>query len=110
MPPSKFEANLTLRLRVKRTSFYLFTLASSCSNAYFRAYAIIDFLADRLVFLNTVTNLELQKIGRVYTKEAGSFKCMSNIKLCVTIFGTTDWLARTTSGININFSLLKLFK
>ena len=110
MPPSKFEANLTLRLRVKRTSFYLFTLASSCSNAYFRAYAIIDFLADRLVFLNTVTNLELQKIGRAYTKEAGSFKCMSNIKLCVTIFGTTDWLARTTSGININFSLLKLFK
>ena len=83
MPPSKFEANLTLRLRVKRTSFSLFTLASSCLNAYFRAYAIINFLADRLVFLNTVTNLELQKIGRAYTKEAGSFKCMSNIKLYV---------------------------
>ena len=30
--------------------------------------------------------------------------------ICVTIFGTTEWLARTTSGININFSLLKLFK
>ena len=83
MSPSKFEANLTLRLRVKRTSFYLFTFASSCSNAYFRAYAIIDFLADRLVFLNMVTNLELQKIGRAYTKETGSFKCMSNIKLYV---------------------------
>ena len=81
IPPSKFEANPTFRLRVKRASFSLFTLASSCSNAYFRAYAIIDFLADRLVFLNTVTNLELQKIGRAYTKEAGSFKCMSNIKL-----------------------------
>ena len=83
MPLSKFEANLTLRLRVKRTSFSLFTLASSCSNAYFRAYAIIDFFADRLVFLNMVTNLELQKIGRAYTKEAGSFKCMNNIKLYV---------------------------
>ena len=55
MPPSKFEANPMLRLRVKRASFSLFTLASSCSNAYFRAYAIIDFLADRFVFLNTVT-------------------------------------------------------
>ena len=81
MPPSKFEANPTLCLRVKRASFSLFTLA--CSNAYFRAYAIIDFLADWLVFLNTVTNMELQKIGRAYTKEAGSFKCMSNIKLYV---------------------------
>ena len=55
MPPSKFEANPTLHHGVKRASFSLFTLASSCANAYFRAYAIIDFLADRLVFLNTVT-------------------------------------------------------
>ena len=55
MPPSKFETNPTLRLRVKRASFSLFTLASSCSNTYFRAYAIIYFLTDRLVFLNTVT-------------------------------------------------------
>ena len=55
MPPSKYEANPTLRLGVKRASFSLFTLASSRANAYFRAYAIIDFLADRLVFLNTVT-------------------------------------------------------
>ena len=94
MPPSKFEANLTLRLRVKRTSFSLFTLASSCSNAYFRAYAIIDFLADRLVFLNTVTNLESQKIGRAYTKEAGSFKCMSNIKLYVTVLAKRDHLRK----------------
>ena len=83
MPPSKFEANLTLCLRVKHASFSLVTLASSCSNAYFRVYAIIDFLTDQLVFRNTVTNLELQKIGRAYTKEAGSFKCMSNIKLYV---------------------------
>ena len=55
MPPSKFEANPTLRRGVKRVSFSLFTLASSCANADFRAYVIIDFLADRLVFLNTVT-------------------------------------------------------
>ena len=56
MPLSKFEANPTLRVLVKRASFSLFTLACSCSNAYFRAYAMIDFLADRLVFLkNTVT-------------------------------------------------------
>ena len=81
MPPFKFEANPMLGLQVKRTSFSLFTLASSCLNAYFRAYVIINFLADWLVFLNTVTNLE--KFGRAYTKEAGSFKCMSNIKLYV---------------------------
>ena len=55
MPPSKFKANPTLRHGVKRASFSLFTLASSCEYAYFRACAIIDFLADRLVFLNTVT-------------------------------------------------------
>ena len=55
MPPSKFEANPTLRHGVKCASFSLFTLASSGTNVYFRAYAIIDFLADRLVFLNTVT-------------------------------------------------------
>ena len=111
MPPSKFEANLTLRLRVKRTSFSLFTLASSCSNAYFRAYAIIDFLADQLVFLNTVTNLELQKNWKSIHQRGGKFKMHEQHKvICVTIFETTDWLARTTSGININFSLLKLFK
>ena len=55
MPPAKFEANPTLHQQVKRASFSLFALASSCSNTYFRAYAIIDFLADRLVFLNMVT-------------------------------------------------------
>ena len=55
MPRSKFEANPTLRRGVKLASVSLFTLASSCANAYFRAYAIIDFLADRLVFPNTVT-------------------------------------------------------
>ena len=55
MPPSKFEANPTLIRGVKRASFSLFTLASSCANAYFHAYTIIDFLADQLVFLNTVT-------------------------------------------------------
>ena len=89
--PSKFEVNPMLRLRVKHASF---TLVSSCLNVYFRAYAIIDFLADRLVFLNTVTNLELQKIGRAYTKEVGSFKCMSNIKLNV-------WDNRLVSENNI---------
>ena len=50
MPPSKFEATQVLRLQVKRLSFSLFTLASSCLNAYFSAYAIIYFHADRLVF------------------------------------------------------------
>ena len=50
MPPSKFEANPTLCLRVKRTSFSLFTLASSCLNAYFRASAIINFLAGPVGF------------------------------------------------------------
>ena len=58
---------------------------------YFRAYAVIDILADRLVFLNTVTNLELQKIG------GGKFQMHEQHKvICVTIFGTIDWLARTT--------------
>ena len=55
MPPSKFDANQMFRLRVKCASFSFFPLAPLCSNAYFRAYAIIDFLADRLVFLNKVT-------------------------------------------------------
>ena len=54
---STFEANVTLRLRVRHTSFYLFPLASSCTNDYFRAYAIIDFLANWLVFPNMVTHL-----------------------------------------------------
>ena len=55
MPPSKFEANLTLLLRVRRATFSSFPLASPCLNDYFRVYTIIDFLANRLVFLNTVT-------------------------------------------------------
>ena len=52
--PSKFEANLMLRLRV-HDSFSLFPLASSCLNEYFRSYTIIDFLCNQLVFLNMVT-------------------------------------------------------
>ena len=55
MPLSKFEANPMLHLRVKRSSFSVFPLVSSCSNVYFRTYAIIYFLADQLVFLNMVT-------------------------------------------------------
>ena len=54
MPPSKYEANPTLCLRVN-AFLYLFPLASLCSNDYFRAYVIIDFLANWLVFLNMVT-------------------------------------------------------
>ena len=34
MPPSKFEANPMLRLRVKRTSFSIFPLVSSCSKDF----------------------------------------------------------------------------
>ena len=52
MPHSKFEDNPMLRLRVKHTSFSL--LASLCSNDYFYVYAIISFLANRLVFFNMV--------------------------------------------------------
>ena len=55
MPPSKFEASPMFSLRVKYYSFSVFPLASLCSNVYLHAYAIIDFLSDRLVFLNTVT-------------------------------------------------------
>ena len=55
MPPSKFEASPTHSLRVKCSSFSVLPLASLCSNVYLHAYAIIDFLAGRLVFLNTVT-------------------------------------------------------
>ena len=69
MPPSKFEANPTLRRGVKRASFSLFTLASSCANAYFRMYAINDFLADRLVFLNTVTYVHLKIVRYSRTSE-----------------------------------------
>ena len=40
---------------VRRTTFSLFPLTSSCLNNYFRVYSIIYFLANQLVFLNTVT-------------------------------------------------------
>ena len=43
--------NPTLYFRVRHASF----LSSSCSTNYFRTYAITDFLANRLVFLSTVT-------------------------------------------------------
>ena len=55
MPSSKFEASTTLILRVRCGSFSILSLASSFLNDYFRAYMIIDFLANRLVFVNTVT-------------------------------------------------------
>ena len=55
MPPSKFEANPTLRLRVRRASFSLFPLASSCSNDNTQVYTIIDFLATCQFSPNTVT-------------------------------------------------------
>ena len=48
MPPYKFEANPTLRLPVNALLFLCFRMRNS-------AYAIIYFLTDRLVFLNTVT-------------------------------------------------------
>ena len=54
MLPSKFEGNPDAP-STSKTLFFFF-IASSRSNAYFRAYAIINFLADRLVFLNTVTH------------------------------------------------------
>ena len=57
MLPSKFEANPMLCLQVRRSSFSLFPLASSCLNNYFRTYVIIDFLANWLVFINKVTYL-----------------------------------------------------
>ena len=66
MPLSKFEANPTLLHGVKCASFSLFTLASSCANVYFRAYAIIDFLADWLVFLNTVTYSVTKIIRKIH--------------------------------------------
>ena len=56
---------------------------------------IIDFLADPLVFLNTVTNLELQKNWKSIHQRGGKFQMHEQHKvICVTIFGTTDWLAR----------------
>ena len=75
MLPSKFEANPTLSLRVKCASFSLFPLVSSCSNAYFRGYAIIDFLTDRLVFLNVVTFILFALLALLTTSQnLGSFK------------------------------------
>ena len=61
MPSSKFGANLMIRLRVRRTSFSLFPLASACSNNYFCTYAIIDFLTKQLVFPNPGTYLKKKK-------------------------------------------------
>ena len=50
-----FEAYPMLHLRVRRASFSLFPLVCSCSNDYFCAYAVVDFLANKLVFPNMVT-------------------------------------------------------
>ena len=55
MPSSKFEANPMLSLQVRHAFFSLFLLASLCLNDYLRSHVIIDFLANRLVFVNTVT-------------------------------------------------------
>ena len=52
--PSKFEANPTLSLRPGS-----FSIIILCLNDYFRMYAIIDFLANRLVFVNTVTYVKM---------------------------------------------------
>ena len=41
-------------------------LASSCSNDYFQAYAIIYLLADRLVFQNMVTYIEFLYLANFY--------------------------------------------
>ena len=41
-------------LRVRHTPYSLFSLESSCLNDYFLAYAIIDYLVNRLVFPNKV--------------------------------------------------------
>ena len=54
MLPSKYEANPTLRLS-SSSKMRLFFLAFSCSNDYFRAYAIIKILANWFVFPNMVT-------------------------------------------------------
>ena len=74
MPPSKIEANLTLGLQVQHASCSLFPSASSCSNDYFREYAIIDFLANQLVFLFTVTYYGVMSEGGIvsHTKTAPS--------------------------------------
>ena len=50
MPLSKFETNLILCVQVRCASFSLYSLASLCLNDDFRAYVIIDFLANQLVF------------------------------------------------------------
>ena len=54
---------------VKRTSFSLLPLESSCSYDYFCMYAIIDFLANKLVFLNTVTYSRRHKKGPVQQEQ-----------------------------------------
>ena len=65
MPPSKFEVNPMLHLRVRRASFLLESL---CSNDYYRAYAIIDFLTNRLVFPNMVTYINYEICDRIWEK------------------------------------------
>ena len=52
---SKFEANLMHSLQARFTSSSLFPLVSSSLNDYFHAYAIIDFIANQLVFINMIT-------------------------------------------------------
>ena len=67
MPLSKFEANLMLRLPVRHTPLFLFPLVSLCSNNYFSAYAIIDYLDNQLTFPNVVTYVAcFEKIDHVF--------------------------------------------
>ena len=49
MPSSKFEANPTLSLRVRRASFFI------------SVFVIIGFLANQLVFVNMVSYLCVSK-------------------------------------------------
>ena len=67
MPPSKFDANPMLCRRVRHASFSFILLVSSCSNDYYHAYAIIDFLANRFGFPNIVSPpLEFEVRGLLF--------------------------------------------
>ena len=48
-------------LSYKKLRSIVLPLVSSCLNDYFHEYAIIDFLANQLVFVNTVACVKIFK-------------------------------------------------
>ena len=59
MPSSQIWNRSDTSSSSKMHFFFFISISVSCSKDYFRTYVIINFIADRLVFPNTVTHAKL---------------------------------------------------